>query len=98
MKDWYLGECEAIPGKTMHKLAVVERDYTKLYEKLLRAGRGGPQRGPGGPRQPLLLRGGVRRDARHAHTIPVEEIDGKKYPSLKEDRSRRRTSCSICRR
>jgi len=28
VKDWYTGETEAIPGKTMHKLAVEERDYT----------------------------------------------------------------------
>ena len=38
IKDWYLGECEAIPGKTMHKIAVVDRDYTKLYEKFITLG------------------------------------------------------------
>ncbi|MBZ0099422.1 MAG: molybdopterin-dependent oxidoreductase, partial [Taibaiella sp.] len=35
VKDWYKGECEAVPGKTMHKLAIVERDYTKIYEKFI---------------------------------------------------------------
>ena len=28
--DWYKGECEPIPGKTMHKIAIVERDYTQI--------------------------------------------------------------------
>ena len=27
MRDWRAGECEPIPGKTMPKLIVVERDY-----------------------------------------------------------------------
>ena len=32
-KDWKLGECEPIPGKTMPNITVVERDYSKVYEK-----------------------------------------------------------------
>ncbi|MBW7951687.1 MAG: nitrate reductase subunit alpha, partial [Chitinophagaceae bacterium] len=40
IKDWYAGECEAIPGITMHKLSVVERDYTELYEKFITLGEG----------------------------------------------------------
>ena len=32
-KDWKLGECEPIPGKTMPTITVVERDYSKIYEK-----------------------------------------------------------------
>ena len=33
--DWSKGECEAIPGKTMHKISFVDRDYTKIYEKYI---------------------------------------------------------------
>lgn len=33
LQDWMTGECEAIPGKTMHGITVVERDYTKIYDK-----------------------------------------------------------------
>ncbi len=33
VKDWKLGECDPIPGKTMPKITVVERDYTAIYEK-----------------------------------------------------------------
>ena len=31
--DWSKGECEPIPGKTMPAIAMIERDYTKLYDK-----------------------------------------------------------------
>nr|MCU0258155.1 molybdopterin-dependent oxidoreductase [Solirubrobacteraceae bacterium] len=36
--DWKAGECEAIPGKTMPKLAVVERDFTAIYDKMTSLG------------------------------------------------------------
>lgn len=34
VKDWKLGECEAIPGKTMPVLVPVERDYTAVAAKM----------------------------------------------------------------
>lgn len=36
--DWKAGECEPIPGKTMPKLVVVERDYSKIAEKMAALG------------------------------------------------------------
>ncbi|WP_341684045.1 nitrate reductase subunit alpha [Nocardia farcinica] len=36
--DWKAGECEPIPGKTMPKLVMVERDYPKLAEKMAALG------------------------------------------------------------
>ncbi len=33
VRDWRAGECEPIPGKTMPKLMVVERDYSLVAEK-----------------------------------------------------------------
>ncbi|WP_425303047.1 nitrate reductase subunit alpha [Nocardia wallacei] len=36
--DWKAGECEPVPGKTMPKLVVVERDYPKLAEKMAALG------------------------------------------------------------
>ncbi|KXG43859.1 nitrate reductase subunit alpha [Tepidibacillus decaturensis] len=33
VRDWKKGEVEAIPGKTMPKFVIVERDYTKIYDK-----------------------------------------------------------------
>ncbi len=47
IKDWYKGECEAIPGKTMHKIAIEERDYTKIYDKYITLGRNFREKGGG---------------------------------------------------
>ncbi|MBS1888160.1 MAG: nitrate reductase subunit alpha [Actinobacteria bacterium] len=33
VRDWKAGECEPVPGRTMPKLIVVERDYPKVAEK-----------------------------------------------------------------
>lgn len=37
-KDWYKKECEAIPGKTMPAMTVVNRDYGQVYEKYTAVG------------------------------------------------------------
>ncbi|KPC52487.1 nitrate reductase subunit alpha [Amantichitinum ursilacus] len=37
-KDWKLGECDLIPGKTAPNMTVVERDYTRIYEKFTTVG------------------------------------------------------------
>jgi len=36
--DWKYGECEAIPGKTMPNLTVVERDYGAVAEQMVALG------------------------------------------------------------
>ncbi|MDY0405760.1 nitrate reductase subunit alpha [Virgibacillus sp. 179-BFC.A HS] len=47
IKDWSKGEVEAIPGKTMPAMRVVERDYPNVYQKfttigpLIKKGYGG---------------------------------------------------------
>jgi len=38
IQEWRRGECEPIPGKTMPKIAVVERDYAGLYEQFVSYG------------------------------------------------------------
>lgn len=38
VKDWRKGETEPVPGKTFPNVAVVERDYTKIYDKLVSLG------------------------------------------------------------
>jgi len=38
VKDWKAGETELVPGKTFPNIAIVERDYTKVYEKLVSLG------------------------------------------------------------
>ncbi|HSP13576.1 MAG TPA: molybdopterin-dependent oxidoreductase, partial [Thermoanaerobaculia bacterium] len=37
-KDWYTGECEAIPGKTMPGLKIVTRDYRDVYRQFISFG------------------------------------------------------------
>ena len=38
VKDWRKGECEPVPGKTLPVLAVVERDFTQVYDKMTSIG------------------------------------------------------------
>ncbi|MHB8855340.1 MAG: nitrate reductase subunit alpha [Bellilinea sp.] len=38
--DWHSGETEAVPGKSMPKFRVVERDYVHLYDQMITLGRG----------------------------------------------------------
>lgn len=38
IKDWYKGDIEPIPGKTMPSIHVVERDYTQVYDKMTALG------------------------------------------------------------
>ena len=80
--DWKKGEAEPIPGKTMPKFRVVERDYTQIYEMMISLGPGVEENGV----------------AAHGLKIPVadeyqalareqgREYKGKSYPSLEESR------------
>ncbi|PKV99889.1 respiratory nitrate reductase alpha subunit apoprotein [Amycolatopsis echigonensis] len=38
VRDWKAGDCEPVPGKTMPKLIVVERDYAAVAEKMAAIG------------------------------------------------------------
>ena len=38
VKDWKKGEVEPIPGKTMPGMTIVERDFTKVYDKYITLG------------------------------------------------------------
>lgn len=38
VKDWSKDEVEGIPGKTMPNFSIVERDYTKIYDKYVTLG------------------------------------------------------------
>ncbi len=81
VKRWFAGECEAVPGKTMPHLRVVERDYVNLHHKFLSLG-------------PLLREEGVEDRGvripvedlydRFTETVGAYEWGGRKYPSLLE--------------
>ncbi|MFV0592058.1 MAG: nitrate reductase subunit alpha [Draconibacterium sp.] len=82
IKDWFAGECEPEPGKTMHNVVPVERDYTQLYNRFISLGDG-VRNGVGAHGVSFqcedfyekLLNGGKK----------VNTINGQAYPSIKED-------------
>jgi nitrate reductase alpha subunit len=85
--DWRNGDLEAIPGKTMPKFRVIERDYTAIYDKMVTLGDGIEKNGVAahGLRiraddayQELAMRQ-PRRTGNYA-------ANGKLYPSLEVDR------------
>ncbi|OGQ07061.1 MAG: nitrate reductase subunit alpha [Deltaproteobacteria bacterium RIFCSPLOWO2_12_FULL_40_28] len=86
VKDWSKGECEPVLGKTMHKLAVVRRDYTKLYEKFISLGENVKTKGLGAHGNHYMCADEYDEMITSNH-FPVEKLDGKIYPSLKEDES-----------
>lgn len=81
VKDWFAGECEPIPGKTMPRMKVVERDYVNLYHRLVSFG-------------PLVLEEGLEEKgiqwpvndvySDFLKSAPTVEWGGRKYPSLLE--------------
>lgn len=83
IKDWGKGECEPVPGKSMHKIVMEERDYTQIYNKYISLG-------PNVGKKPIGAHGvsfmvddvyeEMKLDKRH-----VQKINGVEYPSLKED-------------
>ncbi|MET4898579.1 nitrate reductase subunit alpha [Sphingomonadaceae bacterium jetA1] len=38
VRDWSRGECEAVPGKTMPQITIVERDYPNTYKRFTALG------------------------------------------------------------
>ncbi len=84
VKDWYKGECEAIPGKTMHKISVYERDYTKIYEKFITLGESARNKGLGAHGNHIDIKDAYDTMIESNH-FATEKIDNKEYPSLKED-------------
>ncbi|HAZ14106.1 MAG: nitrate reductase subunit alpha [Bdellovibrionales bacterium GWA2_49_15] len=82
IKDWSKGECEPIPGKTMHNLVLVERDYTKIYDKFICLGTN-VKNGLGAHGNSYLCADfydDLLEDPNH-----VQKMNGVSYPSLKQD-------------
>ncbi|MCU0371340.1 MAG: nitrate reductase subunit alpha, partial [Bacteroidales bacterium] len=82
IKDWSKNECEPVPGKTMHNMVIVERDYTKIFDKYVCLGpnirKGLGAHGSSYSCEDLYEE--MLNDMNH-----VRELDGKPYPSLYED-------------
>ncbi len=86
IKDWYLGECEAIPGKTMHNLAVLERDYTKLHEQFCALGEK-VRSGNLGAHGNSFRADDMYDEMISSPHFPLEKVDGRILPSVREDES-----------
>jgi nitrate reductase alpha subunit len=84
IQDWYKGECEAIPGKTMHKIAIEERDYTKIYDKYITLGRNFRNKG-GGAHGSSYACDDLYDDMITSNHFSTTTYEGEKYPSLEED-------------
>lgn len=84
MKDWYLGECEPVPGKTTHKISVVERDYTKIYDKFISLGPNVKTKGLGAHGVHYKCED-FYDDMIKSNYFPKEKFNDEIYPSLKED-------------
>lgn len=82
VKDWSLGECEPIPGKTMHNILVLERDYTQIYNKFISLGpnvRNG-MGAHGSSYDCTDYYNEMLNDKGH-----LQQVNGIMYPSLKDD-------------
>lgn len=82
VKDWKLGECEAIPGKTMPNLPIVERDYVNLYNRFMSLG----------PHIGHLHAHGVSWEAEDVHqklltTMPTRSWNDKTYIDMEDVRN-----------
>ncbi len=82
IKDWFKGECEPVPGKSMHQIVTVERDYTKIYEKFITLGKNA-RKGLGA--HGITYRCDDFYDQLANDKDHVVKIDQEFYPSLKED-------------
>ncbi|MHB0919449.1 MAG: nitrate reductase subunit alpha [Thiomonas delicata] len=83
MLDWAKGECEAVLGKSMHKLALEERDYTQIYNKFIALGPNVREKGLGAHGNQYDCADFYDRMLENADH--VQTIQGQRYPSLKED-------------
>lgn len=79
--DWRKGECEAIPGKTMPNLTVVNRDYKNLYNRYISYGPLAKKNGLGAHGASWSIEDFYEK---MVETHPTEQWEEKKYPSLKD--------------
>ena len=82
VKDWSMGECEPIPGKTMHNIVVLERDYTQIYSKFIALG---PNVRNGMGAHGNSYNCSDYYDSMFNDKDHLQEVNGKMYPSLKDD-------------
>jgi len=83
IQDWSKGECEAVPGKTMHNISVIERDYTKIYDKFIALGDNIKKNGLGAHGNGFQA--GDFYDKLLDERDHIQKVEDKEYPSIKDD-------------
>jgi nitrate reductase alpha subunit len=87
VRDWFKGEVEAIPGKTMPSFKVIERDLPGLYERMVSLGRGIEKHGVAAHGLKIPVGDAYAELAsRQPRQIGVAGLNGRPYPSLEKDR------------
>jgi len=84
VKDWYTGEIEPVPGKSMHGLAVVDRDYTAIYDKFIALGENVKTKGLGAHGNHYFCEDEYDEMITSNH-FPTTKIGDKIYPSIEAD-------------
>ena len=84
IKDWFKGECEPVPGKSMPKFTVVTRDYTQLYEKFITLGEGIREKGLGAHGNHYFCQEEYDEMC-VSHHFPKRKYGDKVLPSIQED-------------
>jgi nitrate reductase alpha subunit len=82
IKEWIKGEIEAIPGKTMPGLKVVERDYRNLYNQFVSFGPAARANGLGAHGTSYAIDDFYDEMVETQATV---DWGGKRYPSLEKD-------------
>ncbi len=85
IKDWRAGECEAIPGKTMHHIRVAKRSYKDLYKRFISLGRNVRENGLKAHAAQFEV-ADFYDELMDSPITPKEEWNGETYPSLSEAR------------
>ncbi len=82
VRDWQTGEVEPIPGRSMPKFRLVERDYTHLYDHMTSLGPGVEKNGVAAHG----LRINVTDEYQVLQRMQPRKFNGKVYPSLDDAR------------
>jgi nitrate reductase alpha subunit len=81
IRDWFSGDVDAVPGKTMPNLRVVTRDYSKVYEQFIAFGPLARSGGLGAHGTSYAI-DDVYDDA--LVTLPTVQAGGSTCPSLRQ--------------
>ncbi len=86
VQDWWTGEVEAIPGKTMPKFRIIKRNYARLYDQMVSLGRGVRENGVAAHGLKIPVTDYYDELARRQPRLGAPGMNGDAAPSLEFDR------------